>query len=223
MQCRVQLTSDYHGACDRPCCASDGNKINVHRVDDVLEVEGHLHVEQLCAYEEAYAQSDPEPGAQVVLGPQVLGHLLHDGPVSLALLLVGECLLLQQGVCPRNLGRGGGRGRFGGRGGIEGGRGGGGRPLAMGVFSVEGRAGEDADAVVQRVRAQAHTSCEARPAGSAGKRGGEHGGRSHVSRAGRRERWWWCCGCGCCGWKEERRTAPMAVVWAWQRLCHGQA
>ena len=43
----------------------------------------------LCAYEQAYAETDAETCAEVVLGPEVVRHLFHYGPVGLALLLGG--------------------------------------------------------------------------------------------------------------------------------------
>lgn len=94
----VRLTCDNHGACHGARGASDGGKVDVHCVDDALEVEGHLDIEQLSGDEQPHAQADPEAGAHVVLGPQVARHFLDNGPVGLALLLGGEELLLQQRV-----------------------------------------------------------------------------------------------------------------------------
>lgn len=73
-----------------------------------------MDVQQLCAYQQAQTDADPEARAHVVLWPQVCRHLFHNGPVSLALLLVGQDLLLQQWVRLCDFGRGGVGGRFGG-------------------------------------------------------------------------------------------------------------
>ncbi|KAF1730746.1 hypothetical protein CRV24_008816 [Beauveria bassiana] len=78
--------AENHGAGDRRGGAADGRHVNVHRVDDALEVKRHLHVEHLGANEQRHGQAHAQLGAQVVLGPQVPRHFLHDGPVGLALL-----------------------------------------------------------------------------------------------------------------------------------------
>lgn len=52
------------------------------------------------------------------------------------------------------------------------------RPLAVDIFPVQGRGGEDAGGVVERVGAQEEAQArrlEARPAGGAGKRWNQHG------------------------------------------------
>ena len=61
--------------------------IDIHGIDDALEVEGHLDIQNLGADEEGDSDGHAQLGVEVVLGPEVSRHLLHDGPISLPLLL----------------------------------------------------------------------------------------------------------------------------------------
>jgi hypothetical protein len=72
-----------------------------------------LNVQQLCAYKQPDTEADPEPRAHVILWPQVCRHLFHNGPIRLALLLVGQDLLLKQWIRLCDFGSGGVGGRFG--------------------------------------------------------------------------------------------------------------
>jgi hypothetical protein len=47
----------------------------------------------LCAYEQAYAETDAETCAEVVLGPEVVRHVLDDRPICFPLLFVRHRLL----------------------------------------------------------------------------------------------------------------------------------
>ena len=116
-----QLTGDNHGPGHCPRGAAHGHEVDIHRIDNVLEVEGNLHVENLRANEQPDRQAHTRPCPQIVLWPQILGHLLHDGPVGLALLFVGDGLLVEEGIRLRA----------------------GQRPLAMRIFSVKWARGED--------------------------------------------------------------------------------
>ena len=116
-----QLTGDNHGPGHCPRGAAHGHEIDIHRVDNVLEVERNLHIEHLRANEQPNRQAYTRPCPQIVLRPQILGHLLHDGPVGLALLFVRGDLLVKEGIRLRA----------------------GQRPLAVGIFSVKWARGED--------------------------------------------------------------------------------
>jgi hypothetical protein len=50
-------------------------------------------INYLCAYEESNRQTDSETSTKIIFGPQIVGHVLDDGPIGLALLLVGNGLL----------------------------------------------------------------------------------------------------------------------------------
>jgi hypothetical protein len=42
----------------------------------------------LCAYEQSYTETDAEASAEVVLGPEVVRHILDNRPVRFPLLFV---------------------------------------------------------------------------------------------------------------------------------------
>jgi len=42
----------------------------------------------LCAYEQAYTETDAETCAEIVLGPEVMRHVLDDRPICLSLLFI---------------------------------------------------------------------------------------------------------------------------------------
>lgn len=50
----------------------------------------------LCAYEQAYAETDAETCAEVILGPEVVRHVLDDRPICFPLLFVRHRLLSKQ-------------------------------------------------------------------------------------------------------------------------------
>lgn len=52
----------------------------------------------LCADEKPNAQPNSKTRTKVILWPQIVRHILNNGPIRLALLLVGDSLLGQQGI-----------------------------------------------------------------------------------------------------------------------------
>jgi hypothetical protein len=67
-----QLTGDNHRPGHCPGGAAHGHKVDVHGIDNVLEIEGHLDVEHLCANEQPDRQADTSARSQIVLWPQIL-------------------------------------------------------------------------------------------------------------------------------------------------------
>ncbi|RMZ69399.1 hypothetical protein GMOD_00006198 [Pyrenophora seminiperda CCB06] len=64
-----KLTSNNHRARYRRRRAPNSGKVYVHGIYNALEVEGNLHVEQLCAHEQSHTQPHSEARSQVILGP----------------------------------------------------------------------------------------------------------------------------------------------------------
>jgi hypothetical protein len=56
-----QLTGDNHGPGHCPRGAAHGHEVDIHRIDNVLEVKGNLHIEHLCANEQPDRQADARP------------------------------------------------------------------------------------------------------------------------------------------------------------------
>jgi hypothetical protein len=65
-------------------------QIYQHRFYEDYEPTGQAN---LCAYEQAYAETDAETCAEVVLGPEVVRHILDNRPIRFPLLFVRHCLL----------------------------------------------------------------------------------------------------------------------------------
>ncbi|KAG7797560.1 hypothetical protein KL929_002403 [Ogataea haglerorum] len=78
--------------------------VDVHRVNDRLEKEGHLDVEHLGRDQHAQCHHDPELGPRVVSGPDVRQQVFEDADLREALLLEhGRRRLLLLGGRPRRM------------------------------------------------------------------------------------------------------------------------
>jgi hypothetical protein len=56
-------------------------------------MQGQQGEANLCAYEQANAESYAEAGAEVILGPEIVRHVFDDRPVRFPLLFVRHRLL----------------------------------------------------------------------------------------------------------------------------------